>query len=366
MTCRILLFAILLLVFGANRLSAIGRPDFSKDPLVHGAWLFKVHCNRCHGEYAKERLAEEYRSADKLEKAIADKGCRISWARARGGPLSPTEITAVSRYMLMWEELGREPDLPPLPEIPKLEPEKPASSYPIQTGPVPGQIPQTTGENALSPPLSKLIRKNTVARGAWLYTGNCYRCHLSYDQARMGRSLKGEKLQKMIENGKTSTQMNGFSILAGGRLKNSDIAAIMSYITLYENYGRPLAIAPELLKPPSVNPSDLLPVGLPQFPLVAGNAALGKNLYMMHCSRCHGSDRAGYIGRDLIPPFLSLRPDLFLKSTIKDGIPDSLMQPFSLNEGGKLSPKEVDSLVVYLLTASSHDLPETESLTTLP
>ncbi len=350
------LLIFLLLFFGAGMLSAAGQIDITADPLVHGAWLFRVHCIRCHGDYKKERPAEEYTSTDMLEKAVGEKACRISWARSRGGNLSPTEITAVSRYMLAWEDVGREPDLPTLPEIPKVESVQPSASQAIETAPLSGQITEKKGEDALSPPLAQLVRKNKVARGAWLYTGNCYRCHLSYSDARMGRSLKGEKLQKMIERGKTSTQMSGFALLAGGKLKNSDIAAIMSYITLWEGYGQPLAIAPELLKPPSVNPSDLLPVGLPRFPLVTGDVVLGESLYLMHCSRCHANDRTGYIGRALTPPWLSLRPDLFLKSTIKSGIANSLMRPFSEDAGGGLSSKQIDSLVVFLLNAGWHEM----------
>lgn len=353
---RLLLLFVLLLFFRADMLSAAEQNDIITDPLVHGAWLFRVHCIRCHGDYEKERPAEDYTSADKLEKTVGEKGCRISWARSRGGTLSPAEIKAVSRYMLSWEDLGREPDLPTLPEIPQVESVQPNASQSIETDSFSVQIVEKTGEAGLSLPLAQLVRKNKVAQGAWLYTGNCYRCHLSYTDARLGRSLKGEKLQKMIENGKTSTQMSGFAILAGGKLKKSDIAAIMSYITVWESYGRPLAIAHELLKPPSVNASDLLPAGLPRYPLVAGDVALGENLYVMHCSRCHGNDRTGYIGRALTPPWMSLRPDLFLKSTIKSGIAHSLMRPFSGDAGGSLSPKQIDSLVVFLLNADRHEV----------
>ena len=357
MFCRILLPVIFCLVCGGGQLFAAGEPDVLSKPVVHGAWLFRVHCTRCHGEYGKDRIAEEYQSSAKLEKAISDQGCRVSWARTRGGPLSPSEIGAVSKYMLVWEEMGREPDLPPLPEIPQPDSVTPVAPSALATDHQSEQSPQDGAENALSPPLAKLITKNPVARGAWLYTGNCYRCHLSYDQARMGRNLKGEKLEKVIEKGKTSTQMGGFGILAGGKLKKSEIAAIMSYITLFEKYQRPLAIAPELLEPPSTNPSDLLPIGLPQFPLVAGDVALGKKSYMIKCSRCHGADRAGYIGANLKPPFSTLRPDLFLKSIIKMGIANSMMRPFSDNEGGGLSPKEIDSLVAFLLKNQAGGVP---------
>jgi mono/diheme cytochrome c family protein len=202
----------------------------------------------------------------------------------------------------------------------------------------------------LSPPLAKLVAKNPVASGALLYTQNCYRCHLTYDQTRQGRGMSPENLRKIVENGKTSTQMSGFGVLAGGKLKNSEIEAILSYITTWENMSGPPALAPELLVPPASDPAALRSVGLPRFPLVQGDARVGRVLYFANCSRCHNPDRSGYIGRRLLPPWDGMRPDLFLKATLKGGIPGSLMPAFATDANGKLRPKEIDDVVSFLLS----------------
>lgn len=322
---------------------------FADNPLAHGAWLFKAHCSRCHGPYDRQRPAEEYDDEDELRAAVASDGCRVKWLRSAGGILSPREIDAVAGYMTAWEKRGAEPELPPLPELPAVE-APPAPAPP--TGGAPPVVPSQPGQAqaALSPALTRLVESNPVARGAWLYTANCYRCHLSYASARMGRNMQPAQLRKIIEMGKTSTQMTGFSLLAGGRLKNSDIDAVTRYIAAWEQADAPLAIAPELLVPPAVDPSALRPTGLPRFPKVAGDPARGGTVFAALCSRCHGADRQGLVGRRLLPPWPGLRPDLLLKSTIKNGIPGSLMPSFGVR--GILSPKQVDDLVTFLLGES--------------
>ncbi len=202
----------------------------------------------------------------------------------------------------------------------------------------------------LSPPLAKLVAKNPVANGGWLYTQNCYRCHLSYNQTRQGRGMSPESLRKIVENGKTSTQMSGFGVLAGGKLKNSEIEAILSYITTWENMSGPPAIPPELLVPPASDPAALRSVGLPRFPPVQGDASVGRVLYLTNCSRCHNPDRSGYIGRRLLPPWDGMRPDLLLKATVKSGIPGSLMPAFATDANGQLRPKDIDDVVSFLLS----------------
>ncbi len=319
---------------------------FADNPLAHGAWLFKAHCSRCHGPYDRQRPAEDYDDHDELRAAVATDGCRIKWLRSAGGTLSPSEIEAVAGYMTAWEQRGAEPELPPLPDLPAAKaPSTPAQS-PGQDAPVatpsPGQA-----QASLSPALTSLVESNPVARGAWLYTANCYRCHLSYASSRMGRNMQPAQLRKIIEMGKTSTQMTGFSLLAGGRLKNSDIDSVTRYIETWEQVDAPLAIAPELLVPPAVDPSALRPTGLPRFPKVAGDPSRGGTVFAALCSRCHGADRQGLVGRRLLPPWPSLRPDLLLKSSIKSGVPGSLMRNFGTS--GTLSPKEVDDLVSFLL-----------------
>ncbi len=203
----------------------------------------------------------------------------------------------------------------------------------------------------LTPPLVKLVTKNPVAHGGWLYTQNCYRCHLAYGQTRQGRGVSTENLRKIVENGKTSTQMSGFAVLAGGTLKQSEIEALLRYITTWESMSGPPAIAPELLIPPASDPAGLRPLGLVRFPPVQGDVKIGRVLYLTHCSTCHNPDRSGYIGRRLLPPWDGMRPDLFLKATVKSGIPGSLMPGFATDAKSTFRPKEIDDLVSFLLEA---------------
>lgn len=205
-------------------------------------------------------------------------------------------------------------------------------------------------DQGLTPPLAKLVAKNPVASGGWLYTQNCYRCHLAYEQTRHGRGVSPENLRKVVENGKTSTQMSGFGVLAGGKLKSSEIEAILGYITTWESMSSPPAIAPELMVPPASDPAGLRPVGLVRFPTVQGDERIGRVLYLTNCSRCHNPDRSGYIGRRLLPPWDTMRPDLFLKATLKSGIPGSLMPAFATDAGGRLRPKEIEDVVSFLLS----------------
>jgi mono/diheme cytochrome c family protein len=162
--------------------------------------------------------------------------------------------------------------------------------------------------------------------------------------------MSPENLRKVVENGKTSTQMSGFGMLAGGKLKGSEIEAILSYITTWERMSGPPALAPELLIAPASDPTALRSVGLPRFPPVQGDARVGRVLYLTNCSRCHNPDRSGYIGRRLLPPWEGMRPDLFLKATLKRGIPGSLMPAFATDANGKLRPKEIDDVVSFLLS----------------
>lgn len=343
---RFLVLILCLIVIPAGAGLAVTPAEIVDDPLVHGAWLYKVNCVRCHGSYEKERPGEEYRSRERLIRVIGEKGCGVAWSKRAGGVLSVAEIEALSQYIHTWEQLGKEPDLPVLPEVPKarvpvvLPPFQPAAALPAA-----GE----EQENRLTPPLARLVAHNQVAQGAWFYTTTCYRCHLSYAATRQGRSMKEAEIRKIVENGKTSTQMTGFSVLAGGKLKNSEIDAILAYILTWEKFDGQPAIAAELLRPPQTDPAELLPIGLPRFPLVRGDKANGRRLFLQECSRCHNADRSGFVGRRLLPPWDSMRPDLFLKSTIKNGVPGTLMVNYSEKPDGALSPKQVDDLVTFLL-----------------
>lgn len=338
---RIALILVLLACCGIRMGTA--SDEALSDPLALGAWLFVNHCERCHGPYENERIASAYDDGRQLKRAVEKDRCRVSWAARFGGPLNNRKIDAVVRYMQTWEELDAPPDLPDLPppeviEAPKTAPrdEKPAVTVAADTA------------EPLDRAYTVLMDSNPVAHGAYIYTLNCYRCHLSYEKARMGKGTSGETVKRTVANGKTSTQMKAFSRMKGGELKNSEIDAVVRYITAWERAGQPLAIAPRLLQAPDTDPAMLRPVGLPRFPTVKGDRPKGERIFAANCTRCHGTSGQGYIGRRLAKRWGVVRPDLRIKSIVKQGVPGSPMPAWSQNAGGPLGAMDVDDLVIFV------------------
>jgi mono/diheme cytochrome c family protein len=335
------LLALVVASIGAPQLKAAGE-EVLEDPVVFGAWLFKAHCVRCHGDYGEERLAGEFEEERELRSAFERDRCRIKWGRRYGGKLGRKESRAIVRFMRAWEDGEGPPELPELPPLPAkdLPPPKPEAKkgYSLEAP-----------ADRIDPVLEGLLEIDPVANGAWLYTQNCYRCHLGYEKARSGRGFSEETVRKTITNGKTSTQMTPFSRMLGGKLNNSDISAIVAYIMIFEKLGESPALAQIVTEPPQADPADMLPIGLPQFPKVAGDTANGARLYARHCARCHGMDGEGYIGRPLAKDWMVLRPDLMVKAILKQGAPGSPMPAWSQNAGGPLSAKEIDDLVSRVL-----------------
>jgi mono/diheme cytochrome c family protein len=318
--------------------SAAGR-EVLEDPVVFGAWLYKAHCVRCHGDYGDDRLAEAFDDDGELRSAFERDRCRIKWARRYGGKLGGRETRAIIRYMREWEAGDGPPELPELPPLPATDlppPPEPKAKK--------GYSLEESAEQ-MDPVLKGLLEINSIANGAWLYTQHCYRCHLGYETARSGRGFSEETVRKTVTNGKTSTQMTPFSRMQGGKLSNSEISGIVAYIMIFEKLGESPALAKIVTEPPQADPADMLPIGLPQFPRVSGDAAKGARLYARHCTRCHGMTGEGHIGRPLAKTWPALRPDLIVKSTLKQGVPGSPMRAWSQNKGGPLSAKEIDDLV---------------------
>lgn len=337
-----LLFTLLLSAHG-NLAAARQYQGVLSDPVALGAWLYAGECNRCHSDYQQERLAADY-DEEELVAAIAEEGCHISWSREYGGVLRTREIKALAAFMLEWEKIGSAPQLPELPPWPAMETAEPVK--------VTAQKPPPAKKNeqaTLSPVLQQLIDSNTVARGGWLYTINCYRCHLGYEKARMGKGMAKENLQRFITEGKTSTQMQPFSKMLGGNLKNSEILSIVSYIITWEKSGESLAIAPALMTPPAFSPADFIPLRLPRFNQVGGDRIAGAQLFKNNCSSCHGAAGQGGIGPSLQNSRWTMRPDLFFKSTVKRGIPSSPMQAWDRGNGGRFGAKDIDDVVSHLL-----------------
>jgi glucose/arabinose dehydrogenase len=86
-----------------------------------------------------------------------------------------------------------------------------------------------------------------------------------------------------------------------------------------------------------------------------GNAA--QALYNEHCSGCHGSDAAGGRAASLFDEvFLKSRTDDQLVAAIRDGIPNTEMEPF----GKALTPEQIWSLVTYIKTYTAGLRPRPE------
>jgi len=314
------------------------------DPLVFGAWLYENHCTRCHGPYENDRIATDYETERELKKAVENDRCQIPWGKRFGGELNNKQINAVVLYMRTWEQLDSPPELPelpppPAPEIPVIKPQDKKEVALIQS-------PEKKDD--LNPAVRNLIQSNEVAHGAFIYTRHCYRCHLAYEKNRMGKGFTEETVKRTVVNGKTSTQMKAFSRMKGGDLKNSEINAVVQYIMTWEKAGEPLAVAPVLLVVPDIDPAMFKPIGLPQFPPVKGNTARGERLYANQCTRCHGRNGQGYIGRSLSKHWGVIRKDLRIKSTIKQGVKGSPMPAWSQNSGGPLAAADLDDLVVFV------------------
>lgn len=336
-------FSLLLLFLHGVCPSTCFSGDLLDNPLYLGAYLYQGKCTACHGKYNDENIAAEYDSVKELTRAIGHESCSISWSKRAGGELGNREIRALAFFMLQWEQKGR-PDIPPLPSfreekilIPtvKKNKEKPALEQQKQAG--------------LPSHLRSLLRKDQIAQGGYLYVQHCYRCHLDYHKSRMGRSTTPENLRKIISEGKTSTQMKPFSRMLGGELKKSEIEAIANYILLWEQAGEELAIAKELVEPPAMDPSAYKPLRLMRFAEVRGNREIGGKLFEHHCGTCHGKTGQGNIGPSLHHGSFGMRPDLFIRSVLKKGVPASPMKPVSRNLGGALSNKEIDDIVIYVI-----------------
>lgn len=313
-------------------------------PIVLGAWLFDGNCVRCHAGNDGEYLAEDYSTRKELKSALSGNGCEINWSRRDGGPMDGDELDALALFLMRWSEDGEYPDVGSLPEQPKGEVAAAGQKNEKQMA-AEGDL---VDENTLDPVLQKLIETNPLSQGGYLYTQNCYRCHLSYKKARMGKGIEREIVLRTITEGKTSTQMKAFSRMLGGELKNSEIENIANYVMTWEKLQDDPAIAAELMVPPAFDPVMFKPVRLARFKEVEGNPAQGKKLFAKNCFSCHGTNGEGLVGPSLQRMY-SLRTDLYTKSVLKNGVPGSIMKSWSQSNGGLFTAKDLDDTVSFVV-----------------
>lgn len=337
-------------------ISLLGQPTASRgqqvsdpldDPLLRGAWLYEGNCIRCHGPYQQERIGrslDEDDIVDALEGGSG--GCSVDWSTQYGGPLRSRDLKALALYMTTWEELGQAPELSELPPQPTPTPQ--ATATPA-AGDVITASPTATPTPSLDPAVRIAIEGSDLALGAWLYTQNCYRCHLSYEEGRMARGLAEETVERSIRQGKVGTSMPAFDRRQGGELRVRELRAILGYVQAWEMLGEPPALPEVLFVAPTPDPSQLLTIKPLEVPPLGGDPQQGARLFAQHCTACHGLHGEGGIGSRLAKAWPSVRPDLTIWSTIASGVPGSLMPPWDKKQGGPLAGQEINDLVALIL-----------------
>lgn len=323
------------------------------DPVVRGAWLYEGNCVRCHGVYTVARLGVD-KSSKTLKAEISGEdrqGCEIDWSISRGGPLTVKEIGAVVTFIEAWEEAGGALALPSLPAQPTPTP-RPTAPPIAAGGAVVTAKPAIPAPTPLPPDLALALESNPLARGAWLYALNCYRCHQDYATGRMGMGLERDRIERTIQGGKIGSNMPAFAINEGGSLRATDIKLLVNYIEAWEQLGAAPALPAVVLETTvqRLDPAMLLPIAPPTVLPVSGDVASGALLYRAYCAACHGDGGRGGSGPPLARDWESIRPDLTLRAMVAQGAPGTVMRGWGQAYGGPLDDAALDAVVTYLLT----------------
>ncbi|MCB9160402.1 MAG: c-type cytochrome [Caldilineaceae bacterium] len=274
----------------AKTLVAQGDLD---DPITHGAWLYEGNCTRCHGAYGDERVGRGA-TRDKIVAALsgdARRNCAVTWPRTAGGTLGRQELKDIAAFIVAWEDAGGALTLPELPPQPTATP---ADIPTPSTAPTPTPAPPTATPDPLRASLDDIFAVDPVARGAWLYQENCYRCHYDYGGAvgRMGATNDADAIFDNVANGNDS--MEAMSVRNGGTLLNSHINAVISYITAWEAAGE----EPDLPDAVTDAIAAVWPERSTTGPMIlTGDATHGGELFALYCVACHGGGRG--VGKTL-------------------------------------------------------------------
>ncbi len=191
--------------------------------------------------------------------------------------------------------------------------------------------------------------------GEQLYTRHCAVCHNDEGIGGIGLPLNGDKIEhfprdylfKTIRHGRIGRVMPAFE-----ELSDAQVNAIVEYILSWKKSRLPAEF--------SAQP-------------VSGDRTRGKNLFIQHCSECHGEDgRSEGLGTgvtmsrerrfNVVPPalnnpgFLASASDSWIQYTIQHGRPGTEMPSQSKLE---LSDQDVNDIVSHIRGYESHH-PTTE------
>jgi mono/diheme cytochrome c family protein len=135
--------------------------------------------------------------------------------------------------------------------------------------------------------------------------------------------------------------MPAWSQKNGGPLSDEEIDALTAYILSWQT-----GSASNLPPMPTYTPyPPVSPV-----PNVQGDPNQGAVLFGENCAGCHGPNGEGRVGATLAKNWPSVRPDLTIEATIKNGVPGSVMPAWGQQKGGPLSDQNVNDLVAFILS----------------
>lgn len=202
------------------------------------------------------------------------------------------------------------------------------------------------------------INPEELELGSRIYADNCAVCHGDSGKGRVGAELSKNwpairpdlLVRSIIENGVPGSVMPAWSQNFGGPLSDMEIDAVVTYILSWQTG----EVEPLPSRPPATRRPPITPI-----PEIQGNPDSGAILFDENCALCHGSNGEGRIGRTLVKVWPGVRPDLFIKNAIMNGIPGSVMPAWGKNKGGPLSEQEIEDIVSFIL--SHEDMPSLQA-----
>ncbi len=146
------------------------------------------------------------------------------------------------------------------------------------------------------------------------------------------KSISDETLKKIIDEGRSGTQMTAWKNTAAG-LTDKEVNEIIGYMTRER---------------PEEKPE---PFGFDQF---ESDLKHGKEIYEVRCSFCHGENGKGgtdKLGINLRNPVVQklVKPE-FLAMTVRDGRQGTPMPPFGGEDGLGLNNQDIADVVTYVRT----------------
>jgi cytochrome c oxidase cbb3-type subunit III len=200
--------------------------------------------------------------------------------------------------------------------------------------------------------LPALTPEQTTAAEA-RYQRYCSLCHGPDRQGHVNDhapSLKSKSLlasgfprtiREAIAYGRPGTPMGGYLDEVGGPLSQQEIRELTLWLVKTEQV-QPFAVTNDA---------------------IAGDAALGAQVYEKNCATCHGANGEGGTGTALgNPVMLGLTPDGFLRHAIAEGREGTPMPAFK----DQLSAAELDGVTAFLRSRSSGWKQETPVLASPP